>query len=58
MDVTHIPCGRDGWGHGLHNADELVATLSASPRKPTLIVHGHQHHGFTVPLQLGEAAAE
>jgi 3',5'-cyclic AMP phosphodiesterase CpdA len=45
----------DKGGHGLVNAGALVEVLRASPRKPDLIVHGHQHHGYTVPLDLGDA---
>lgn len=45
----------DGWGHGLRNAAELVEALRRAPRRPTLVVHGHQHHGYTVPLDLGDA---
>ncbi len=42
----------DRWAHGLRNAGALVEVLRSAPRAPTLIVHGHQHHGFTVPLHL------
>lgn len=44
----------DGWDHGLRNAAALVEVLRHAARKPTLIAHGHQHHGYTVPLDLGD----
>jgi 3',5'-cyclic AMP phosphodiesterase CpdA len=44
----------DGWTHGLENASALVEVLRRSARKPTLIVHGHQHHGYRVALDLGD----
>lgn len=46
----------DGLGHGLLNARELIEVLRTAPRKPDLIVHGHIHHGFTVPLDLGDVS--
>lgn len=44
----------DGAEHGLLNARKLIEVLTSAPRKPDLIVHGHIHHGFTVPLTLGD----
>lgn len=44
----------DGWTHGLENASALVDVLRGAARKPTLIVHGHQHHGYRVELELGD----
>lgn len=46
----------DGRNHGLLNARELIAVLDAAPHRPSLIVHGHEHHGFHVDLQLTDAA--
>lgn len=36
----------DGSHHGLLNARQVIALLERSPRKPDLILHGHEHHGF------------
>lgn len=44
----------DGLSHGLLNARALIDVLTRAPRKPDLILHGHIHHGFTVPLRLGD----
>ncbi len=44
----------EGLSHGLLNARALIDVLAAAPRKPDLILHGHIHHGFTVPLTLGD----
>jgi 3',5'-cyclic AMP phosphodiesterase CpdA len=43
-----------GRAHGLLNANELISVLKKAHRKPTAILHGHEHHGFTVSLDLGE----
>ena len=42
----------DNAKHGLINAPELIEVLRAAPKKPAMIVHGHEHHGFRVPLEL------
>ncbi len=42
----------DGWAHGLRNARALIQVLADAPRRPVAILHGHEHHGFTVPLPL------
>lgn len=42
----------DNWHHGLLNVQALVDVLERSPNRPGLIVHGHKHHGYTVPLKL------
>lgn len=43
----------DGLNHGLRNAKDLIATLSQASHLPVAILHGHEHHGFTVPLDCG-----
>jgi 3',5'-cyclic AMP phosphodiesterase CpdA len=40
--------------HRLINAEALVEVLRQAPRRPRLLLHGHEHHGFRVPLDLGE----
>ncbi len=52
------PDGRvyDGLNHGLRNASELLSLLSAAPRKPDLILHGHVHRGYTVQAPLGQSS--
>ena len=42
----------DGWAHGLRNARALIQVLADAPRRPVAILHGHTHHGYTVPLPL------
>ena len=42
----------DNAKHGLLNARALIEVLRAAPKKPALILHGHEHHGFQVPLDL------
>jgi 3',5'-cyclic AMP phosphodiesterase CpdA len=44
----------DNWHHGLLNAQALVDLLKGAPAQPKLIVHGHKHHGYTVPLHLSD----
>ncbi len=46
----------DNLNHGLRNARALIAVLEAAPKRPIAILHGHEHHGFTVPLPLGDDA--
>lgn len=36
----------DGNHHGLLNARAVIQVLEQAARKPTLILHGHEHHGF------------
>lgn len=43
-----------GWEHGLRNAHDLIEVLRQAPRRPDLIIHGHDHHGFQVDLDLGD----
>lgn len=40
----------DGLNHGLRNAAALQRTLADATHLPVAIVHGHEHHGFTVNL--------
>jgi len=47
----------DGAKHGLLNAQELIDVLAEGVRPPTLILHGHEHHGYTVTLKLGERSS-
>ncbi len=42
----------DGSTHGLINARALIDVLQRAPRRPDLILHGHEHHGFHVELDL------
>ena len=42
----------NGSNHGLLNAPALIDVLRRSPRRPDLILHGHEHHGFHVDLAL------
>jgi len=42
----------DGGNHGLLNARALIDVLKRAPRRPQLILHGHEHHGFHVDLDL------
>jgi 3',5'-cyclic AMP phosphodiesterase CpdA len=46
----------DGFEHGLLNASDLISTLSRCARRPAWIVHGHEHHGYHVDLQLDDGA--
>ncbi len=43
----------DNTHHGLLNARVLIERLRAATYKPHLCIHGHEHHGFSVPLDLG-----
>ncbi len=45
----------DGVNHGLRNAGALVEVLRQAPVRPALIVHGHEHHGYAVDLDLDGA---
>ena len=45
----------DGTNHGLINARALIDVLKRAPLRPDMILHGHEHHGFQVDLDLGEA---
>ncbi len=45
----------DGMNHGLLNARDLIEVLERAPRRPDLIVHGHEHHGFHTQLELTDA---
>ena len=45
----------DGNKHGLLNARALIEVLREAPKRPDLIVHGHEHHGFAVDLDVGDA---
>ena len=38
---------------GLRNIDALVQVLSKAKRKPDLILHGHEHHGYESTLDAG-----
>ncbi|MCB9667968.1 MAG: metallophosphoesterase [Alphaproteobacteria bacterium] len=42
----------DKW-HGLLNARELIGLLKAVRFPPALVLHGHEHHGYKVELDLG-----
>lgn len=44
----------DGLNHGLRNGRALIEVLRQAPRRPHAILHGHEHHGFTVGLDLGD----
>ncbi len=58
--ATHYPVvDRSGSGyhtvhkmHAVRNAGALLSVLEAAPRKPELVVHGHDHMGFCAPLPL------
>lgn len=43
----------DGLNHGLMNAAALQKTLTSASHLPVAILHGHEHHGFTVDLDCG-----
>lgn len=45
----------DGANHGLINARELIEVLRSAPKRPDLIICGHEHHGFRTELDLGDA---
>lgn len=47
----------DGTHHGLLNARSLIDTLRSARNKPSLLIHGHEHHGFRVELDLGDGHA-
>ena len=42
----------DGMNHGLRNAATLRQRLASASHLPVAILHGHEHHGFTVDLDL------
>ena len=42
----------DNTHHGLLNAQALIDRLKAATYKPHLCIHGHEHHGFRVELDL------
>ena len=43
MDVTHIPCGRDGWGH-LHDLEAMFdLELTGTHRVALLLTHVSYH---------------
>lgn len=42
-----------GLNHGLRNARALIGTLGRAERVPLAILHGHEHHGYTVDLDAG-----
>lgn len=44
----------DGYNHGLLNARALIALFERALVKPSLLVHGHEHHGFHVALPVGD----
>jgi 3',5'-cyclic AMP phosphodiesterase CpdA len=44
----------DGVHHGLLNARELIELLKGCRNKPSLLIHGHEHHGYRVELDLGD----
>ncbi|NCG20162.1 MAG: hypothetical protein GWP91_14230 [Rhodobacterales bacterium] len=46
----------DGDHHGLRNARALIDVLEGAAKRPDWIVHGHEHHGFTVDLKLSNGA--
>jgi 3',5'-cyclic AMP phosphodiesterase CpdA len=43
----------DGLNHGLLNAGAVQKSLTGASHLPVAILHGHEHHGFTVDLELG-----
>jgi 3',5'-cyclic AMP phosphodiesterase CpdA len=43
----------DGRQHGLRNAGALMEVLRAARNKPVALLHGHKHHGYRVPVDLG-----
>lgn len=47
----------DGNHHGLLNARALIDRLKRARHAPHVILHGHEHHGYTVPLDLGGRTA-
>lgn len=44
----------DNTRHGLLNAVRLIEVLERAPKRPRMILHGHEHHGFNVPLTFDE----
>ena len=56
--ATHYPLldrsGRDyqavHWNHGVTNNKTLLHVLDTAQVKPNLVVHGHDHLGFTTPF--------
>ncbi|MFT6142453.1 MAG: 3',5'-cyclic AMP phosphodiesterase CpdA [Myxococcota bacterium] len=43
----------NGLNHGLLNAAGLQGALTSASHLPVAILHGHEHHGFTVDLDCG-----
>ncbi len=43
----------DGLNHGLLNAGAVQNALASASHLPVAILHGHEHHGFTVDLDCG-----
>lgn len=43
----------DGVHRGLLNARALLDVLGSAPRKPDLVIHGHEHHGYRQHIELG-----
>lgn len=42
----------NGSGHGLLNVEDLLSVFKASSRKPDVLLHGHEHHGYTRTVDL------
>lgn len=47
----------DGLNHGLLNAAAVQRALASASHLPVAILHGHEHHGFTVDLDCGGGRA-
>lgn len=41
--------------HGLQNARALIAVLRDAKHRPAVVLCGHEHHGFRVDLDVGDA---
>lgn len=46
----------DNASHGLRNAAAVIDVLRAGPVRPALILHGHEHHGYTSRIELDEGS--
>lgn len=46
----------DNGHHGLINANALIEVLENAPKRPDMILHGHEHHGFRASVTLSDTA--
>jgi 3',5'-cyclic AMP phosphodiesterase CpdA len=47
----------DNWEHGLRNVADLVQVFAEAPRRPDLILHGHEHHGYRSAVALPDGTS-